>query len=397
MTRTPRARARVHDGGIAALRGAIQAPANTSEAIRTATARLLRAMLDENRLTPANVVSALFTSTPDLDADFPAHAARRLGWEDVPLLGATELGVPGAPRRIVRVLVTLRGVRRGARLTPVYLDGAEALRPDLHAAGSASARPDATRVAIVGLGQIGGSIARALARSRDWRVTGFDLDAGARRAARRAGAIERAARSIADACRDAQLAVIAVPVDALPAAIAEAAAALPRGVVLLDTGSARGPVTPALAAAGRRGVRAIGGHPIAGHEGRGFASARTELFEGAPFALLPLGGGVPRLARRFVAALGARPLVVDAARHDRALARTSHLPYVLATALRRIGAPHARRRLAGPGFASATRLAASDPRVASAYCRANARELRAAWRELESEVRRALAEFARGR
>ena len=104
---------------IAAVRGAISVKANRAADIREASARLLEALIARNAVTPERVVSALFTATPDLTADFPAHAARRLGWTDVPLLGAVELAVPGAPKRIVRVLLTLRDVKLGEKLTPV--------------------------------------------------------------------------------------------------------------------------------------------------------------------------------------------------------------------------------------------------------------------------------------
>src|SRR5512134_587241 len=123
--------------GIAAVRGAVPVPENRADDIVGATARLLSTLLEVNRLEPGQIVSALFTLTDDLDADFPAHAARRLGWADVPLLNAREIPVPGAMPRIVRVLLTVSGVAPGTRLTPVYLDEAAALRPDL-----LGARPD---------------------------------------------------------------------------------------------------------------------------------------------------------------------------------------------------------------------------------------------------------------
>src|SRR5262245_28242249 len=125
---------------VAAVRGAIQVRANRAEEIRDATARLLGALFAVNHFTREQIVSAVFTATPDLDADFPAHAARRLGWTDVPLLGAVEIGVPGALPRVVRVLLTVRDVPRRIRLVPVYLDGAELLRPDLPRHGRAAAR-----------------------------------------------------------------------------------------------------------------------------------------------------------------------------------------------------------------------------------------------------------------
>ena len=383
--------------GVAAVRGAVPVPANTADHIRETTARLLRALLETNRLTPAQIVSAIFTSTADLDADFPAHAARRLGWTDVPLLNAREIPVPGSMPRVVRVLLTVSGVAPGTRLRPVYLDSAAALRPDLApvaapsgAVGGASGKTQ--RLAIIGLGQIGGSIGLSLAGGA-WRRVGWDMDARARDQALAAGAVDAVAGSLREACDGAAIAVIATPVDTLPALIAEAAAALPAGAALLDTGSARGGASEALARAAARGVRAVGGHPIAGNEGHGFDSARPGLFRGAVFALCPADGAIPEIVRALVADLGARPLEVSPDAHDRALARTSHLPYLVACAIQDVGAEHASRGLSGPGFRDMTRLAASDARMAGAFLRANAREVAAAWRELREAIERRVSEL----
>jgi prephenate dehydrogenase len=190
--------------------------------------------------------------------------------------------------------------------------------------------------------------------------------------------------------------VVAVPVDVASGAIAAAAATLPPGAALIDTCSARGPVTPALEAAVRRGVAAIGGHPIAGTEEHGFAAARDDLFRGARFALLPSGAGVPAIVERLLRDLGAIPAPAAPDAHDRALARTSHLPYLMSRALRDAGAPFAAEGLAGPGFRDMTRLAASDPRMAEAYCRANAAEIATAWMALRDDLDRNVARLAEG-
>jgi monofunctional chorismate mutase len=379
---------------VAAVRGAISVKANRAADIREATARLLDALIQRNAVTPERIVSAVFTATPDLTADFPAHAARRLGWTDVPLLGAVELGVPGAPRRIVRVLVTLRDVPRGTKLVPVYLDEAALLRPDLSDAPVVTARSrDARtrRVALIGLGQIGGSIGLALEDAGGWTRVGFDTRAVVRREALARGVVDEAAGSLAAACDGAQLAVVSVPVDVLPRVLAAVAVALPRGAALLDTGSARGAgVTDALVRASSR-VRAVGGHPIAGNEHKGLAGARAQLFQGAPFALLPVRGVVPPVIRALLHDLGAEARVVTPKKHDAALARTSHLPWLVSRAIAKLGARAAHERLAGPGFASMTRLAASDARVARAYARANAGNVRAAWRALRAHIDRDVA------
>lgn len=114
-----------------ALRGATTAAANEPEAIVEATAELLTEMLAANDVEHDDLVSMIFTSTPDLDQEFPAAAARRLGISDVPLLCAGEIGVPGAVPRCIRVLVHLYTQRDYASLRHVYLGDARRLRTDL--------------------------------------------------------------------------------------------------------------------------------------------------------------------------------------------------------------------------------------------------------------------------
>lgn len=114
------------------LRGATTAAANTREAILAATEQLLRALQEANGFHPADVESAIFTSSPDLTAEYPARAARRLGWDDVPLLGSTEVAVPppdGLPR-CIRVLVHLYTTKSPRDLKHMYLRETAKLRPD---------------------------------------------------------------------------------------------------------------------------------------------------------------------------------------------------------------------------------------------------------------------------
>jgi chorismate mutase len=116
-----------------AVRGAVQAESNDVDAILDATEALMRELLSRNELEPQQVVSCLFTTTDDLNAEFPAVAARRLGLEAVPLLCARELDVPGAMRSVIRVLVHYYGPGNHAP-AHTYLGEAQALRSDLHAA-----------------------------------------------------------------------------------------------------------------------------------------------------------------------------------------------------------------------------------------------------------------------
>jgi len=111
------------------IRGATQVAANTVAAIEDAVVELCREIERRNRIAPEEVVWAIFTVTHDLDADFPARAARVAGWNMVPMICSQEIPVPGSMPRVVRVLIHLDS--DGPR-SHVYLRGAEALRPDLH-------------------------------------------------------------------------------------------------------------------------------------------------------------------------------------------------------------------------------------------------------------------------
>lgn len=116
---------------VRAVRGAITVPADERDEIVRATAELLSEVLARNDATPDDVVSVIFTATPDLTATFPAAAARELGMDDVPLLCASEIAVAGALPRCVRVMMHLTTARSRSELEHVYLGDARALRADL--------------------------------------------------------------------------------------------------------------------------------------------------------------------------------------------------------------------------------------------------------------------------
>lgn len=118
---------------IVALRGAISVAANEADQILDATEELVRELMARNRLEPDDIVSAIFTATDDLDAEFPAVAARRIGLDRVSLLCARELSVPGAMPRVIRILVHCYPPE-GSEARHVYLGEAAALRRDLEAA-----------------------------------------------------------------------------------------------------------------------------------------------------------------------------------------------------------------------------------------------------------------------
>jgi chorismate mutase len=118
---------------VAAIRGAVQADENTRSAILAATEELMREIVDANDLQPDEMISAIFTTTEDLDAEFPAVAARRMGLNDVPLMCAREIPVPGAMTSVIRVLLHAN-LPAGAKARHVYLGETRNLRADLESA-----------------------------------------------------------------------------------------------------------------------------------------------------------------------------------------------------------------------------------------------------------------------
>lgn len=113
------------------IRGATTVERDDAETILTATEELVRELVAANGVDSGDVASALFTVTPDLRAEFPAAAARRMGWTMVPLLNFTEIGVPGRLEKCIRILVHVNTVKTQAEMVHVYLREAVSLRPDL--------------------------------------------------------------------------------------------------------------------------------------------------------------------------------------------------------------------------------------------------------------------------
>lgn len=114
------------------IRGAITVAANDKDSIVEATTRLLREIVTGNGVAVEDIAAIFFTTTPDLTAEFPAAAARQLGWHDVPLLCGHEMGVPGRLDKCVRVMMLVNTDVGQDGVRHVYMDGAQSLRPDLH-------------------------------------------------------------------------------------------------------------------------------------------------------------------------------------------------------------------------------------------------------------------------
>ncbi len=116
---------------VRAIRGAIQVAANEREDVLEGASELVREVLQHNHIQPDDLISILFTATPDLTADFPAYAARQLGLTDVPLMCACEIAVPGAMPRVLRLLAHVETDLARSEIRHVYLRGAAKLRSDL--------------------------------------------------------------------------------------------------------------------------------------------------------------------------------------------------------------------------------------------------------------------------
>ena len=122
------------------IRGATTVDSNTKEAILAATREMLETVIRENDLDPEDVASAWFTTTPDLNAEFPAVAARAMGWTFVPLMCGHEMSVPGSLPMCLRVLLHVNTEKGPHDIHHVYIRGAGALRPDLSSSTHSTAR-----------------------------------------------------------------------------------------------------------------------------------------------------------------------------------------------------------------------------------------------------------------
>lgn len=248
------------------------------------------------------------------------------------------------------------------------------------------------RVVVAGLGLIGGSLARDLA-GLGAEVIGVDR-LGVLRAARGQGAVASGGASFERVLARADLVVLAGPPRLNSTWLARVARLRRDDLIVTDTGSVKGGI---VAEAERLGLsRFVGGHPMAGSERSGFGASRLGLFVGRPWLLTPGPGTDPSALRRvraLVRAVGARPMGLSAAEHDRALAFLSHLPQLVAWALRDAarGDAVARRffAAAGPGFHDMTRLAKSPRGLWREILSDNAPAVRRALRALSRELRSA--------
>jgi prephenate dehydrogenase len=223
------------------------------------------------------------------------------------------------------------------------------------------------RIAVLGVGLIGGSIGLAARRRLDAEVAGFDPDRELLERAAELEAIDEVAGSVAEAVEGSELVFCAAPVTALPGLAGQALAAAGEDCAVTDVGSVKREVIAALGSESRF----IGGHPLAGAETSGVENARADLFEGARWYLTPTqrtSGLLYDRVQRAISEMGARPQAVEAETHDRLMATVSHLPHVLANVLVTQAATALSEEAehlpeVGPSFRDSTRVAGANPSI----------------------------------
>jgi prephenate dehydrogenase len=226
------------------------------------------------------------------------------------------------------------------------------------------------RLAIIGLGLIGGSIGLALKRAglENLEIAGHDNEWGVAAKAKKRGAIDVEERHPTHAVEGAAIVVIATPISKVPGVFEDIAPALGENAVVTDTASTKRDIVRIAHNALPEGVHFVGGHPIAGKETSGIDAADAALFDGRPWAVTPSAHASERAIQtveNLIQLAGAQPVLIDAEEHDAYMAAVSHLPLVAATALfslvRESQGWAELGSLAGPGFRDTTRLASTDP------------------------------------
>jgi len=224
------------------------------------------------------------------------------------------------------------------------------------------------RLAIVGVGLLGGSVARAArARAVAGEIVGIGRDRARLAAALGDGALDHATTDLSQGVADADLVVLGATVAANEALLARVWSAAAEGAVVTDVGSTKRSIVRASERLGAtRPLAFVGSHPMAGSERSGYAASRADLFDGALVIVTPTDATDPRAVKGVTAfweALGARVTALDPVTHDRGVAAISHLPNLVAHALMAAVARDGAEALplAARGFRDTTRIAASDP------------------------------------
>jgi prephenate dehydrogenase len=236
------------------------------------------------------------------------------------------------------------------------------------------------RVAIVGLGLIGGSMGLALkkAQVKDLELVGFARRPEVASMSLSIGAVDRAEGDLISAVKDADLVLIATPAMAVREVLTQIGGSLPQGCIVTDIASTKAQVMAWAQELLPPSVAFIGGHPMAGKETFGIEAADADLFHGCVYCLIPgenASTEATNLVTELVKQIGANPLFLDALEHDSMVAAVSHLPLLLSAALvsTTMKSPSWSQmaRLAATGFRDLTRLASGNPKMSGDICLTN--------------------------
>jgi len=235
------------------------------------------------------------------------------------------------------------------------------------------------RVAIIGLGLIGGSIGLALSRlDADIEVVGFARKPLVASRALALGVVKRTEGSVDSTVSGSDLVIVATPAMAVKGVLSEIRDSLHKGAIVTDVASTKSAVMGWAEEVLPASVNFIGGHPMAGKEASGIEAADGDLFQGCTYCLVPGRHATKKAVaslEALVRRIGAEPLFLDAAEHDRLVAGISHLPLLISVALvsATMGSPlwPAMSRLAATGYRDVSRLASGDPLMGRDICLTN--------------------------
>ena len=248
------------------------------------------------------------------------------------------------------------------------------------------------RIALMGLGLMGGSLGLGLkARGFDGRIVAYARREETRQAALQAGVADEAFTDPVAAVQDADLIVYCTPILTIPDLVMASRAGLKSGAILTDVGSTKAElekrVTPLLAGTG---AVFVGSHPICGSEQQGMEAARADLYEGAMVVVTPAAPDATRQVMSFWEHLGALVTVLSAAEHDRLMARTSHLPHLVASLLAVTAGRDEKSEETGPfcgtGFRDTSRVADGSPEVWHDIVSTNAAAIEAELQAYRAEI-----------
>ncbi len=243
-----------------------------------------------------------------------------------------------------------------------------------------------SRIAIIGLGLMGGSLALGL-RGKCAAIYGIDPHLPTLELALSQHIVDCAGSDPAQFLPEADLVILAAPVPAILTLLEQLPSFTPNPCIVMDLGSTKKQIVDAMAKLPER-FDPIGGHPICGKEKLSLANAERTLYYAAPFLLTPLERTSPRAlsaANQIIGALGARGTILEAAEHDRILASASHLPFLLASALA-LATPHDVAAFVGTGFKSTSRVAGTPSSMMLGVLQSNRENVLNALHDLQEQL-----------